>query len=379
MAHNTNGRGGAVRGSIRSGSALLSGLLRCGHCGAKLCVAYPGATSIRYQCTTRILSRGHACCVMFGGLGADRLVCEQVLRCLEPLGLDAALQAIGNLQGVEDERLAQKRLALQRACYEVSRAQRQYDAVDPANRLVAGSLEKRWNDALAVQSRLEQEVAGLMRQRPDALSDETKQTILALADDLPRLWDHPETSPDVKKRILRTVLKEILVTSEGDSVRFIVHWQGGDHSELRLQKTPTGRHSQVTNTDTIELIRSLARLQPDGSIAATINRLGHRTAHEQTWTAARVCSIRNRHGIAPYREGERQARRELTVDEVAAALQLTHTSVLRLIRQKDLVAKQACRNAPWTIRRDDLDEFLATRTGASPSPRISGQMFLDIQ
>jgi len=109
---------------------------------------------------------------MFGGLGADRLVAEQVLRCLEPLGLEAAMQAIENLQGAEHERVMQKRLALQRARYEVSRAQRQYDAVDPANRLVAGSLEKRWNDALAVQSRLEEEVADLMRQRPDALSEE---------------------------------------------------------------------------------------------------------------------------------------------------------------------------------------------------------------
>lgn len=187
MAHNTNGRGSAVRGSIRSGSALLSGLLRCGHCGAKLCVAYPGQSSIRYQCTTRILSRDHPCCVMFGGLGADRLVADQVLRCLQPLGLQAALQAIDKLQGVEDERLAQKRLALQRARYEVNRAQRQYDAVDPANRLVAGSLEKRWNDALAAQSRLEEEVAELMRQRPDALSDETKQALIALAEDVPRL------------------------------------------------------------------------------------------------------------------------------------------------------------------------------------------------
>ena len=168
MAHNTNGRGAAVRGSIRSGSALLSGLLRCGHCGAKLSVSYPSGSSIRYQCPTRILSRDHSCCVMFGGRGADRLVAEQVLRCLQPLSVQAALQAIDKLQGVEDERLAQKRLALQRAAYEVNRAQRQYDAVDPANRLVAGSLERRWNDALAVQSRLEQEVAELMRQRPDA-------------------------------------------------------------------------------------------------------------------------------------------------------------------------------------------------------------------
>jgi hypothetical protein len=295
------------------------------------------------------------------------------------LGLDAALQAIGNLQGVEDERLAQKRLALQQACYEVNRAQRQYDAVDPANRLVASSLEKRWNDALTVQTRLEEEVAGLIRQPPDALNDETKQTILALADDLPRLWEHPQTSSDVKKRILRTVLKEIVVTSEGDSVRFIVHWQGGDHTELRLQKKPIGQHGKITNTDTIELIRSLARLQPDAIIAATINRLGHRTAHGQTWTAPRVCSIRKNHGIASYREGERQERGELTVDEAAAILQLAHTSVLRLIRQKLLAAKQACRNAPWTIRCDDLDEFLAARAGSSPSPRISAQMALDIQ
>ena len=379
MAHNTNGRGSAVRGSIRSGSALLSGLLRCGHCGAKLCVAYPGPTSIRYQCTTRILSRDHACCVMFGGLGADRLVSEQVLRCLQPLGLQAALQAIDQLQSVEDERLAHKRLALQRASYEVNRAQRQYDAVDPANRLVAGSLERRWNDALSVQSRLEAEVAELMQQRPDGLSDETKQALMSLAEDVPRLWDHPDTTPDVRKRIVRTVIKEVVVTSEGDAVRFIVHWQGGDHTELWLKKTPTGAHRYVTSAETIELIASLARLQPDERIAATINRLGHRTAHGHTWTATRICSIRNGHGIAPYRQGERQERGELTVDEVAAALHVTSTTVLRLIRQKDLAAKQACRNAPWAIRQADLDEFLAARAEPGPSTHLAGQLALDIQ
>jgi len=379
MAHNTNGRGSAVRGSVRSGSALLSGLLRCGHCGAKLTVQYPGPTSIRYQCPTRILSREQSCCVMFGGLGADRMVVEEVLRCLAPLGLEAALTAIEKLQGAEDERLVQKRLALQRAGYEVSRAQRQYDAVDPSNRLVAGTLERRWNDAMAVQSGLEEEVERLMQQHPCAPSEDTKQSLLSLANDLPRLWDHPASSHDIKKHILRTVLKEIIVNSVGDSVRFIVQWQGGDHTQLSLKKTPIGRHRHVTSSETIELITSLARQQPDERIAATINRLGHRTAHGKTWTAARVCSIRQGHNVAAYREGERQARGELTVDEAATALKVTPTTVLRLIRRKDLAATQASRNAPWAIRQDDLGDYLAARTRQSPPTHNSGQMTLDIQ
>ena len=178
---------------------------------------------------------------------------------------------------------------------------------------------------------------------------------------------------------MRIVVKEIVVTSQGDSVHFIVHWQGGDHTALWLKKTPTGAHRHVTSAETIELIAALARLQPDERIAATINRLGHRTAHAQTWTATRVCSIRNGHGIAPYRNGERQARGELTVEEVAAALSVTSTTVLRLIRQKDLIARQACRNAPWTIRQADLDEFLATRADQSPSTQVSNQLTLGIQ
>ncbi|HET9643600.1 MAG TPA: recombinase family protein [Burkholderiaceae bacterium] len=378
IAHNANGRGSAVRGSVRSGGALLSGLLRCGHCGAKLAVFYPGPSNIRYQCSAHKLSQ-RPCCISFGGLGADQLVADQVLRCLQPLGLQAALQAIGNLQSAEDERLAHKRLALQQAGYEVSRAQRQFDAVDPANRLVAGSLERRWNDALAVQARLEEEVAELMRQRPDALSAETKQALIALAEDLPRLWNHPDTTPDVRKRIVRTLIKEIVATFQGDSVRFIVHWQGGDHTELQLKKTPLGQHGRVTCCEALDLITSLARMQADERIAATINRLGHRTANGQTWTAVRVCSLRRRHGIAAYREGERQERGELTVEEVAAALNVTHTTVLRLIHQRQLPARQICRNAPWIIRQADFDELIAARAAQGPSTHVPGQLPLDIQ
>ena len=152
IADNDNARGAAVRGSIKHGGALLAGLLRCGHCGAKLLAQYPGPGVIRYQCSGYLLNRDHACCVMFGGLRADRLVSEQLLQCLTPFGSEAAIEAIESLQGASDDRIQQKTLALEHARYEVIRARRQYDAVDPANRLVAAELERRWNQALSTEA-----------------------------------------------------------------------------------------------------------------------------------------------------------------------------------------------------------------------------------
>ena len=151
IAHNESARGGAVRGPVKHGEALLAGLLRCGRCGAKLLAQYPGPRVIRYQCSGYLLNRDHACCVMFGGLRADRLVSKQLLQCLAPLGMEAAIEAIEALQGASDDRIQQKTLALEHARYEVTHARRQYDAVDPANRLVAAELERRWNQALTTK------------------------------------------------------------------------------------------------------------------------------------------------------------------------------------------------------------------------------------
>jgi excisionase family DNA binding protein len=380
IAHNANGKGAVVRGSVKRGGALLSGLLRCGQCGARLVTQYPGPSVIRYQCGGHILDREASCCVMFGGLRADRMVAEQVLQCLKPLGIQAAIQAIENLQGASDERVHQKALALEQARYEVVRAQRQYDAVDATNRLVAAELERRWNEALKVHSQLEEELAALQREQPSPLADATREELWALAGDLPRLWDHPNSLPEFKKRILRTVLKEIIAYSEGDSVRLVLHWQGGDHTELQLEKARTGQHRYVTDIDTIELIRSLARIQPDSTIASILNRVGRRTAHDQTWTATRVCSLRHNHAIAVYREGERQARGELTVSEVAAMLGVTQTTVLRMIRRQHLPATQVCSNSPWILRKEDVERFLAaSRRAESPQSVDPNQLAFEIQ
>jgi hypothetical protein len=115
IANNANGKGAMVQGSVKRGGALLSGLLRCGHCGAKFVAQYPGPTVTRYQCSSYVLNRDASCCVMFGGLRADRLVAEQVLKAIRPLGVQAAICAIENLADGRDERLHQKELALEHA------------------------------------------------------------------------------------------------------------------------------------------------------------------------------------------------------------------------------------------------------------------------
>ncbi len=236
IAHNDNAKGGAVRGPVKHGEALLAGLLRCGHCGAKLLAQYPRPRVIRYQCSGYLLNRDHACCVMFGGLRADRLVSEQLVQCLTPLGIEAAIEAIETLHGASDERIQQKALALEHARYEVTRARRQYDAVDPANRLVAAELERRWNQALTTEAQVEAELVALQQGRERPLTDIQKRELLDFARDLPRLWDDPHSSPEHKKRLLRIALREIIATCEGETIRFVLHWQGGDHTQMEFQK-----------------------------------------------------------------------------------------------------------------------------------------------
>jgi excisionase family DNA binding protein len=381
IADNDNARSGAVRGAIRNGEALLAGLLRCGHCGAKLLTQYPRRQVIRYQCSGYIQNRDQVSCVMFGGLRADRLVSEQLLQCLAPLGLGAAMEAIEVLQGASDDRVQQKHLALERARYEVTHARRQYDAVDPENRLVTSELERRWNQALTTESQLEAELILLQEARERPLSEAQKRELLEFARDLPRLWDDPRSSSsEYKKRLLRIALKEIIATCEGETIRLVLHWQGGDHTQVEFQKLRSGKHRYAADKELVDIVGTLARIEPDVRIAAILNRNQRRTAHGQVWTAARICSLRNYHEIPAYCEGEREARKEMFVGEASDLLGVTSTTVLRLIQLKKLPATQACVGAPWIMRRADVERCKAERdTRATPPTVDSKQLPLEIR
>ena len=379
LAHNAVGRGDAVRGAVRSGQALLVGLLRCGHCGRKLHVEYPSQGHTRYACTSSRLDPEGVCCVRINGPQADDLASEEILRCLSPLGIEAALGALQAHQDTEDERIRQKSLALEQARYEVARAQRQYDAVDATNRLVAAELERRWNAALRRQADLEEQIEALRQERPHRISEQQQHTLLALGADLRRLWEHPQSSPELKKRILRTVLTEIVVTANGSEVQLLFHWRGGEHTQLCFEKVRTGQHRFVTDANTIDLVRGLARLQPDAMIASILNRIGHRTAHGERWTARSVCSLRHRHAIDVHAAGEWRQRAEVTLDEAAAMLKVNPTTVIKWIRSGRLRATQLCPNAPWVLQQSDVESLQATLTCAPSSHAANAaQLALDI-
>jgi hypothetical protein len=178
-------------------------------------------------------------------------------------------------------------MELERARYEADRYGRQYSQVEPENRQVARTLESRWNEAIERVRALERQCAELSVDQ-EGVAAEEQGPLRRLAMDLPRLWNHESAPFDLKKRILRAVLKEIVVDVEESRLRVLIHWQGGQHSELSLRKRRPGEHRWTAPTETVDLIRQLARRMPDKQIAAQLNRLGIETAKGHTWTRIRV-------------------------------------------------------------------------------------------
>ena len=357
IADNANGKGMMVRGAVRKGEALLGGLLRCGHCGRRLLVSYNGTKGDigRYYCDATRGNPRAAACISFGALRVDQAVGVEIVRLLQPLGVEAAVRAITDCEHQCGEKQRQLELALEQARYEAVRARRQYDAVDPDNRLVAGELERRWNVALAAVDKLEKELEALIRQRPVALGAEERQRLLQMGADLEAAWHHPAATAVTRKRIIRTVLHEVVARVEDDLIHLLLHWQGGGHTRITVRKNRRGQTRWAVEPETTALIRTCARLMPDKAIAGMLNRTGKRTGRLNGWTQSRVRGFRNTHGIAVYVDGEWAERGEVTLTEAARILDLSPMTVLRRIRAGMIPAEQYCKGAPWVIKRRDIE------------------------
>lgn len=351
------GRMGTTRtGAAKAGPALLAGLLRCGRCGRKLHVGYSGRRGRvpRYFCRGAHLNHGQDWCISFGGLRSDEMVAAAVLEALQPIGVQASLDAWEQMQSGEDQNRRAMELALEKARYEADRARRQYDTVEPENRLVADELENRWNAGLQRVAELDARLNAVEQTR-QTLTDQQRRRLLELGGDLQQLWNHPGADASLKKRILRTVLTEIVVDvhDQPPCVTMKLHWSGGVHTELVVPRNQPGHHRYCTDRRVIDLIGELAKVCEDFAIASILNRLGYRTGLNNPWTEARVRASRSSHNIPGALP--RAERPWLTREQVAQHFSVSPTFITRLIERRILHGKQVVACAPWVIERSELD------------------------
>jgi len=342
-------------GAAKAGAALLGGLLRCGRCGRKLHVGYSGNRGRvpRYFCRGAHINHGGEWCISFGGLRVDEAVVKEVLGTLQPIGVQSALDAWDAMQQDQDHQGRALTLALEKARYEAQRVQRQYDATDPENRLVAGELEKRWDQALQKVAELETRLNTIEAHQYQVTAAQ-RQRLLHLGQDLTGLWHHEATSVTLKKRILRTVLKEIVVdiTPEPAQIKMKLHWAGGSHTDLTVAKNRSGKHRHTVDSQVLDLVRELAKICSEIAITAILNRLGCRTGAGNSWTEPRVRSLRSYHGIPAYDPEE--PRSWLTLTQAAQMLQVSRNSIRKMIRRGILPANQVVPHAPWVIQQEAL-------------------------
>lgn len=242
-------------------------------------------------------------------------------------------------------------MALESARYDARLAQRQFDAVDPDNRLVASELESRWNQALERAREAEIRLKGHQAQS-HPLGTLEQQQLRELAGDLRLVWDHPVSTVELKKRILRSVIEEIVLDREDEHHHVLrVHWKGGMHVALQVKRNGTGSHSRVTNENAVELVEELSKIYDDKTIALVLNRLGYRTGQGKTWRQYHISSLRYTRGLPNH--GRTGA--WLSLEASARELEVSNTVIRRLIIEGVLPATQVVPNAPWIIERSSLD------------------------
>jgi hypothetical protein len=266
----------------------------------------------------------------------------------------ASVEAIERRRSATDERREALALQLRQLEYEAQRAFEQYDEVDPRNRLVASELEQRWNDKLAEVRKLKATLAESDGQLP-ALTDEERDTLLALGERFEQVWWSDRCPMELRKKILRTVIEEVIVNvdEETSMLRFVIHWQGGTHTEFELNKPKSGA-GQKTAEEDLDIIRKMAVRYGDDEIAYVLTKLGRRTGKGKRWSQQRVATARRNHSIP----GQKRATRDaeiLSMGQAAKYCDVSGGTIKRLVSSGLLRKEQIVPWAPWEIQRSDLD------------------------
>lgn len=343
-------------GAPKHGDALLAGLVRCRRCGRKLTVRYTGTKHDipRYSCWRGLLDNGEPRCIAFGGLRVDDAIEQALIPVIEPGAITAAVEAETQASGHRDQVRDALTRDLEAARYDVDRAFRQYDAADPQNRLVAAELETRWNRALARVGEIEARIAAHDGSTPDRASLSCAD-IAELATDLKAVWTAPQTNARLKKRIVRTLIHEVVADIDDDAseIVLLVHWAGGIHSELRLPKRRRGQRN-ATPADILAAVRQLVLIASDDLIAGILNRNGLMTGNGNRWTRERVTALRSHHRIPVFRAAPDGDEPWLNLSGAARHVGVTAKTLRLAAEAGDIEATHPLPDGPWIFSRAEL-------------------------
>ncbi|MCK5750398.1 MAG: recombinase family protein [Oricola sp.] len=349
---------GKRHGAPKHGAALLAGLVRCHRCGRKLTLRYTGVKHNipRYSCWRGLLDNGEPRCIAFGGMRVDDAIEEALLQVVEPGAIDAAAAAACEAADRRDQVRDALERDLEAARYQADRASRQYNAADPENRLVAAALEQRWNQALTRVREVEEKIAAHDAATPTK-APLTSSQIETLAGDLRKVWSAPATDARLKKRIVRTVIQEVIadIDDEASEIVLLIHWIGGVHTQLRMPKRRRGQRN-ATSPDIIAAVRQLALLAKDDLIAGILNRNGLTTGNGNRWTRERVTALRSYHKIPVFRPAEDGEEPWLNLSKAAKLLGIAPKTLRLAAESGEIDGVHPLADGPWIFSRKDLYE-----------------------
>lgn len=358
-------------GAAREGQALLQGLVRCGHCGRPMQVSYGGHHSRRanrtmqYRCGQARQQQMGKDCQIIGGKRIDEAVVAAFLEASAPAGL-AAIDRVNTELAAQQSHLAQHwALQVEKAQYEAERAARQFHAVEPENRLVARTLEARWNERLVELKSVRQQAQAARIHTAPLTQDELARA-RDLGQDLAMLWKLDSVTMRDRKQLLRCLIEEVQLRTEEQCYPIRILWKGGAVTDCQVVRRAIGTGT-ATPEETIDLVRTLAQEFDDAQIARILNRQGRRTGRGNPFTAAKVQSLRGHYRIPKCPSTPIRDPREgpFNADEAAAELGVSMTTIHRWLRTGVLAGEQVTPGAPWRIR---LSEAVRQRLCAGSAP-----------
>ena len=372
-------------GAVRQGPSLLSGLIICGRCGLRMAPHYSdNGKGLRYGCDRMAIDYGEARCQSLSGKPLDQCITALIFKALQPAALEISMAVAEDLETERQRQQAHWQQRLERAQIETQRASRQYNAVEPENRLVARTLERKWEATLAAEAQLKNEYDQFLADQPAVLTAEERVAIQRLAQDIPALWEAETTTAADRQMIVRQLIERVLVTviEDTEKVQVEVHWMGG-HKTRTLINRPVARLDQLSHYQ--ELMARVKELQSQGynapDIANTLNVEGWSPPkRRKTYNAQMVRSLLSRQGLGTGTHKQQHAvdmkrkAHEWTFKELAGQLQIPEPTLYAWMRRGQLKGRkvEVASRSIWLIHVNDREreqlrkQRTTQRTWANP-------------